>query len=161
MTLPISSRNGSTPTNPRQRAAEANSASSPYRRVLIVEDEATLRRVIARNLSGRGLVVREADSAEAAVGAMAQEPPDLLLLDINLPDRTGWDVLRELRQRDTEVPTIIISAVRANASRMAEFHPLAYLPNHFRSRLSCDWCSTHLVRSLSMTTRESITGPAT
>jgi DNA-binding response OmpR family regulator len=99
--------------------------------VLLVEDEATLRRVVARNLTGRGLQVREADSAESALGAVAQERPDLLLLDINLPDRTGWDVLRELRRRQTEVPTIVISAVRTNPSRLAEFHPLAYLPKPF------------------------------
>jgi DNA-binding response OmpR family regulator len=105
--------------------------SAPYRRVLIVEDEATLRRVIARNLAGRGLVVHEADSAETAVSAVAHERPDLLLLDINLPDRTGWEVLRELRRRGTEVPTIVVSAVRANPSRLEEFHPLAYLPKPF------------------------------
>lgn len=104
---------------------------SPYRRVLVVEDEAMLRRIIARNLTGRGLVVREADTAEGAVGAVAQERPDLILLDINLPDRTGWDVLRELRHRHTEVPTIVISAVRANSGRIEEFRPLAYLPKPF------------------------------
>ena len=106
-------------------------AVAQYRRVLIVEDEATLRRVMARNLTGRGLSVIEADSAEAAVGAVAQETPDLILLDINLPDRTGWDVLRELRRKDINIPTIVISAVRANPSRIAEFHPLAYLPKPF------------------------------
>ena len=106
-------------------------APTPFQRVLVVEDEATLRRVIARNLTGRGLAVCEAESADAAVDAVAQERPDLILLDINLPDRTGWDVLRELRRRQTEVPTIVISAVRANPSRMAEFHPLAYLPKPF------------------------------
>jgi DNA-binding response OmpR family regulator len=99
--------------------------------VLIVEDEATLRRIIAINLSSRGLLVSEAGTAEAAVGAVAHERPDLILLDINLPDRTGWDVLRELRRRETEVPTIVISAVRANPSRLAEFHPLAHLPKPF------------------------------
>ena len=107
------------------------SAVASYRRVLIVEDEATLRRVMARNLTGRGLAVSEAGCAEAAVDSVAHERPDLILLDINLPDRTGWDVLRELRRRQTEVPTIVISAVRANPSRMAEFHPLAYLPKPF------------------------------
>ena len=105
--------------------------ASPYQHVLIVEDEPTLRQVVARNLAGRGLVVREADSAEAAVGAVATERPDLMLLDINLPDRTGWDVLRELRRQHTEVPTIVISAVRTSPSRLAEFHPLAYLPKPF------------------------------
>jgi DNA-binding response OmpR family regulator len=102
-----------------------------YGRVLIVEDEATLRRIVAINLSTRGIVVSEAGTAEAAVAAVAQERPDLILLDINLPDRTGWDVLRELQRRETEVPTIVISAVRANPSRLAEFHPLAYLPKPF------------------------------
>jgi DNA-binding response OmpR family regulator len=117
-------------THSRPRPA-GELAGAVYRRVLIVEDEATLRRIVARNLTGRGLAVREADTAEAAVGAVAQERPDLILLDINLPDRTGWDVLRELRRRETEVPTIVISAVRANPSRLAEFHPLAYLPKPF------------------------------
>ncbi len=105
--------------------------SDPYRRVLIVEDEPTLRRVIARNLTGRGLLVRETASAEDALKALATERPDLLLLDINLPDRTGWDVLRELRGRGTEVPTIVVSAVRVSPERLKEFHPLAYLPKPF------------------------------
>jgi DNA-binding response OmpR family regulator len=107
------------------------SAAVPYRRVLIVEDESTLRRVIARNLVSRGLLVREADCADAAVNAVAAERPDLLLLDINLPDRTGWEVLRELSQRRTEVPTIVMSAVRVQPARLAEFHPIAFLPKPF------------------------------
>jgi DNA-binding response OmpR family regulator len=113
-------------------AAADQRAVAQFRRVLIVEDEATLRHVLARNLTGRGLRVSEADSADAAVDAVAQERPDLILLDINLPDRTGWDVLRELRRRDIDIPTVVISAVRANPSRIAEFHPLAYLPKPFQ-----------------------------
>jgi DNA-binding response OmpR family regulator len=57
--------------------------------------------------------------------------PDLLLLDINLPDQTGWDVLRELKRHGKEVPTIVVSAVRVSQSRLNEFHPLAYLPKPF------------------------------
>jgi DNA-binding response OmpR family regulator len=102
-----------------------------YRRILIVDDEAILRRVIARNLVGRGLLVREAETAQQALNAVQSEIPDLLLLDINLPDRTGWDVLRELRQRTVEVPTIIVSAGRVSPNRLDEFHPLAYLPKPF------------------------------
>ena len=102
-----------------------------YRRILIVEDEAMLRRVVARNLRGRGFEVYEAELAQEAVAMAAHETPDLILLDINLPDRTGWDVLRELRIQELTIPTIIVSAVRVSQSRLDEFHPLAYLPKPF------------------------------
>jgi DNA-binding response OmpR family regulator len=102
-----------------------------YRRVVVVEDEAPLRHVIARNLTSRGVEVREAATAEEALQQSSAEPPDLLLLDINLPDRTGWDVLRSLKQRNVQVPTIVVSAVRVSQSRLDEFQPLAYLPKPF------------------------------
>jgi len=105
--------------------------SAQHRRVLVVEDEVTLRRIVARNLTSRGLQVSEAGTAQEAVRAVTSSPPDLLLLDINLPDQTGWEVLRELKRRGNAVPTIIISAVRVNQNRLDEFHPLAYLPKPF------------------------------
>jgi CheY-like chemotaxis protein len=103
----------------------------PYRNVLLVEDEAIFRRVIARNLSGRGLVVQEVGTAREAVAASTADRPDLMLLDINLPDRSGWDVLRELHRLGIDVPTIVVSAVRVSQSRLDEFHPMAYLPKPF------------------------------
>ena len=105
--------------------------TSPYRRVLVVEDEVLLRSVVARNLTSRGVLVSEAGTAAEAVRAATLDRPDLLLLDINLPDQTGWDVLRELKRRGTEVPTIIVSAVRVGQNRLDEFQPLAYLPKPF------------------------------
>jgi DNA-binding response OmpR family regulator len=102
-----------------------------YRRVLLVEDEASLRGIIARNLTARGYTVREAATASDALAALNAELPDLLLLDINLPDRTGWDVMRELAARGQQVPTVILSAVRVSPARLGEFHPLAYLPKPF------------------------------
>src|ERR1700674_5401594 len=102
-----------------------------YRSVLLVEDEATFRQVIARNLSGRGLLVREVGTAAEAVDVSTTDRPDLMLLDINLPDRSGWDVMRELRRLGIDVPTIVVSAVRVNQSRLDEFHPMAHLPKPF------------------------------
>jgi DNA-binding response OmpR family regulator len=113
---------------------EDNSAVVPtpvYQRVIIVEDDVTLRRIIARNLTRRGVAVIETGSAEEAITATRLDRPDLLLLDVNLPRRSGWDVLRELRSRSIDVPTIVISAVNPNAERLAEFRPLAYLPKPF------------------------------
>jgi DNA-binding response OmpR family regulator len=102
-----------------------------YNDVLLIDDEATFRGVIARNLRTRGLTVREAETVDEAIAEIDGALPDALLLDLNLPDRTGWDVLRELRQRQTHVPTIIVSAIRVPASKLEEFQPLAYLPKPF------------------------------
>lgn len=109
----------------------ASDAQREFRRVLLVEDEAPFRTVIARNLTGRGIQVREAGNAAEAIRVATSERPDLLLLDINLPDRTGWEVLRELERRGTVIPTIVVSAVRVNQSRLDELRPLAVLPKPF------------------------------
>jgi DNA-binding response OmpR family regulator len=110
---------------------DVSATAQRFARVLLVEDEALLRQVVARNLTSRGLSVREAGTAGEAIGALAAEQPDLLLLDINLPDQTGWDVLRELKRRGTPVPTIVISAVRVGQNRLDEFQVMAYLPKPF------------------------------
>ncbi|MHB1131544.1 MAG: response regulator transcription factor [Chloroflexota bacterium] len=109
----------------RQRQALA------FPNILVVEDENILRRLIVRNLASRGHTVRGAATAEEALRSLEADPPDLLLLDINLPDRTGWDVLRELRQRGQAIPTVVVSAVRVGPARLGEFQPLAYLPKPF------------------------------
>jgi DNA-binding response OmpR family regulator len=102
-----------------------------YKRILLVEDEATLRGIIVRNLAARGCQVREAATVAEALAELATELPDLMLLDINLPDRTGWDVLRHLKTKGKHVPTAVISAVRVSGERLAEFQPLAFLPKPF------------------------------
>jgi DNA-binding response OmpR family regulator len=104
---------------------------SSIKRVLLVEDEATLRSIIARNLVARGHSVTEADSAGEALARLSEARPDLMLLDINLPDRSGWDILREVRSRGWNVPVVIISAVRVSPARLEEFRPLAFLPKPF------------------------------
>jgi DNA-binding response OmpR family regulator len=104
---------------------------SSTNRVLLVEDEATLRSIIERNLVARGHSVTEADSAREALARMSESRPDLMLLDINLPDRSGWDILREMRSRGWDVPVLIISVVRVSAARLEEFRPLAFLPKPF------------------------------
>src|SRR3954467_4868289 len=92
-----------------------------YQRVLLVDDAPTFRAVVVRNLRSRGFTVREAGSVAEALAALRAEPPDLLLLDIDLPDRTGWEVLRDLAAAGQQVPTVVLSAVRVNPARLAEF----------------------------------------
>jgi DNA-binding response OmpR family regulator len=105
-------------------------AMNTSKKVLIVEDEAVLRSVIARNLTAHGYEVIEAGTTAEAIERLA-DVPDIVLLDINLPDRTGWDVLRHLKREGRDIPAVIVSAVRVSPERLAEFKPLAYLPKPF------------------------------
>ncbi len=110
----------------------SSEAPPVVRHVLVVEDEAPLRMIIRRNLEHRGVAVSEARNAAEALDALdGGDLPDLLLLDINLPDRTGWDVLRALHARGKTPRTIVVSAVRIPPEKLREFAVDAYLPKPF------------------------------
>ena len=104
---------------------------SKYGRVLVVEDDESLCRILKRNLAARGIEAGCAESVAAALQSIAAARPDLLVLDINLPDRSGWELCRALRARGLEIPKIILSATRVTPERLAEFKPLAFLPKPF------------------------------
>ncbi|MBE3560328.1 MAG: response regulator [Ktedonobacteraceae bacterium] len=106
--------------------------------ILLVEDDAVLCSVIERNLQARGHRVCVAADVQQALEQLRAQTFDLVFLDINLPDETGWDVLRtahaegRLTSRiDGRLPVVVLSAVRVSPRRLAEFHPLAYLPKPF------------------------------
>ena len=101
-------------------------------RVLLVEDEAALADVIARNLRARGHSVTLAPTAEAALLSLAAERPDVLLLDVNLPDMTGWEILRRLDEDDRRhLPVVVISAAPISPKRIEEFRPAYCLMKPF------------------------------
>jgi DNA-binding response OmpR family regulator len=101
-------------------------------RVLLVEDEAALADVIGRNLRARGHSVTLATTAKAALANLAAEWPDVLLLDVNLPDMTGWDVLRRLGEDDRgHLPVVVISAAPISPKRIEEFRPARCLMKPF------------------------------
>jgi DNA-binding response OmpR family regulator len=97
-----------------------------------VEDEAALADVIGRNLRARGHSIALAPTAEAALRNLAAERPDVLLLDVNLPDMTGWDVLRGLGEDDRgHLPVVVISAAPISPKRIEEFRPARCLVKPF------------------------------
>lgn len=101
-------------------------------RVLIVEDELQLRRIVARNLRERGYETDEASTAAYALTLCAAHAPDVLVLDMNLPDATGWDVLRGLDAQHVPRPAVVaMSAVSPTRGRLAQFHPLVFLQKPF------------------------------
>lgn len=100
--------------------------------VLVVEDEDNLRRTFVRCLAQRGYRVSEARTAAWAMDVCQDDLPDAIVLDINLPDGSGWDVLRSLRARDVSPPPVVaISAVPPTRTRLAEFEPITFLPKPF------------------------------
>lgn len=101
--------------------------------LLFVEDDENLRLIVSRHLRQKGYVVEEAPSAEDAVRALdAGLRPDLVLLDLNLPGYTGWELLRLPNlARAGSPPVLITSATTVNPLRLAEFGCAGYLPKPF------------------------------
>ena len=77
-------------------------------RVLVVDDEPQIRRALSLNLGARGYEVLEASTGEQALEVVASERPDLVLLDLGLPNMDGIDVLAALRGW-TNVATIVLT----------------------------------------------------
>jgi two-component system KDP operon response regulator KdpE len=86
-------------------------------RVLAVDDEAPLRRALSVNLRARGYEVDVAPSGEVALELSARHPPDLVVLDLGLPDMSGFEVIRHLRSW-TEIPIIVLSARDAQEDKV-------------------------------------------
>jgi DNA-binding NtrC family response regulator len=79
-------------------------------RVLVVDDEKLLRWSLRQALEAQGYQVDEAADGSAAIDLAAREPPDIVLLDYKLPDRTGLDVMQSLRRSAPRVPVVMITA---------------------------------------------------
>jgi len=103
-------------------------------KILLVEDESQLQLVLGRTLAHLGYQIETAGTAAAAVEVVLKRAPDVLVLDNNLPDGTGWGVLRELARRGitcATLPTIMMSAGDPARRRVDEFRPWAFLPKPF------------------------------
>ncbi|MGX1127226.1 response regulator [Pseudomonas defluvii] len=85
--------------------------------VLIVEDEADIRRFVRMALQGEGLVVHEADTLARGLIEAGTRRPNLIVLDLGLPDGDGVDLIRDLRTW-SEVPIIVLSARSAEAAKI-------------------------------------------
>jgi DNA-binding response OmpR family regulator len=86
--------------------------------ILLVEDERAITEPLAEALEREGFVASLAGTAAEALEKATGAAPDLVLLDIGLPDGSGFDVCRELR-RQSEVPIIMLTARGAEADRVA------------------------------------------
>ena len=99
-------------------------SSLPAPNVLIVDDSPANLELLADMLEGRGFRVRPVASGERALQAAQSEPPDLVLLDINMPDMDGYEVCRRLKADATlkAVPVIFISAMDGVIDKVKAFN---------------------------------------
>ena len=98
--------------------AQSNSLDAETRTVLIIEDEANIRRVVTDALREDVSSVLEAETGEAGLSLAAAKRPDLIVLDLGLPDMDGIEVCRRLRAWTT-VPVLVLSARHSEDEKTA------------------------------------------
>jgi two-component system, OmpR family, KDP operon response regulator KdpE len=86
-----------------------STASLPLR-ILVVDDEPAIRRFLKTSLAAQDYHVMEADTAKAALEAIRRNAPDVLVLDLGLPDGDGFEIIRELRSKGSAVPIVVLSS---------------------------------------------------
>src|SRR5215470_527284 len=87
--------------------------------VLIVDDEAEVARVLAECVSGEGYTVTVAHRGLEALDALEHARPDVVFLDVVMPDMSGIEVLRHIRESDPDLPVMLVSG-RADARTLAQ-----------------------------------------
>jgi len=94
------------------------SADLPQPEILVIDDEVQIRRLLQVTLESAGYRVREADSAEVGLTEMTSRRPDAVILDLGLPDMSGIDALKRLREWST-VPVLILSVLGQDEKKIA------------------------------------------
>ncbi|MDH4045072.1 MAG: type II/IV secretion system protein, partial [Gemmatimonadota bacterium] len=116
----------------------AATVKTPGKRVLLVDDEDQLRRVMRDLLEREGYVVIEAGDGVEALDQVDRHAPDIIVLDLNLPGLDGFGVLSHLRSRRVtqEIPVIVLTARgdEENEIRVFEFGADDFLSKPFRAR---------------------------
>lgn len=82
----------------------------PAPRILLVEDETSLAEIIKESLEARGFAVAHRATAEDAWAHYRADKPDAMVLDVMLPDGTGYDLTRRIRAADIETPILFLTA---------------------------------------------------
>ena len=87
-------------------------------RILVVDDEHTIREVVRRYLEHDGFTVSEAADGQAALDAIEAQPPDLVVLDLMLPGIDGWALTNRLRAAGHNIPIVMLTARGETSDRI-------------------------------------------
>src|SRR6516165_6754198 len=85
--------------------------------VLVVDDEPPIRRLLRTSLAASGYRIVEAEDAAGAMRALATEKPDLMIIDLGLPDKGGLELISEIR-KTSAVPIVVLSARHDERSKV-------------------------------------------
>jgi two-component system cell cycle response regulator DivK len=114
------------------------------KRVLVVEDQEDNRRIIRDLLSATDYEVVEAEDGPDALAAVAKQPPDLILMDIQLPTMDGYETTRRLKADPTSssIPIIAVTSYalsgdeeKARAAGCDDFIPKPYSPRQLLAKI--------------------------
>lgn len=83
------------------------------KKILVVDDEDNIRLLYQEELRDAGYEVSLAENAEEALQKVAEDPPDLITLDVKMPGMNGFDFLKALKQNQKDIPVILCSAYGA------------------------------------------------
>src|SRR5215510_9699311 len=86
--------------------------------IVVIEDDPQIRRFLRTSLASHGFEVHEADTGKAGLTAAENRKPDLVILDLGLPDLDGVEVMKRLRQW-TAVPVVVLSARLTEGDKIA------------------------------------------
>jgi DNA-binding NtrC family response regulator len=82
----------------------------PKGSILVIDDEAEIREGLELLLKTEGYAVTMADTGQSGLSRLGEQPYDLLLLDVSLPDRNGIELLKDIRRQDPHLPIVLITA---------------------------------------------------
>jgi DNA-binding response OmpR family regulator len=127
------------------------------RKVLVIDDEAMIRKTVRLACEKEGYAVQEAENGTEALAKVESFRPDIILLDLMLPDISGFDVCRDIRRSGTKVPILILSAKTEEIDVVVglEIGADDYIVKPFRPRELLARIAAHLRKSRLDEDRES------
>jgi len=101
-------------------------------RILLVDDEPEVCRVMARILEKEGFATEVAHDGKTALQKVRTDCPEVLITDVNMPDMDGWEVLRQAKALNPDLPVVIVTGSAGISQAVAAMRASAndYLANH-------------------------------
>jgi len=122
----------------------------PRKKILVVEDQESLLKLESILLTSRGFEVRGVTDGQAALDALEDELPDLILLDIMLPDMDGFEICRRVKgnERTSQIPVIMVTARKSRMDLQLSQEAGAddYITKPFKSAMLIETIQKYLGR---------------